>query len=59
MSPIELPIPYEELREMSDLKVLLTDEDVSLLRNFYHLNDTGRERLMQYSRDMMVIYPKE
>lgn len=59
VSPIELPIPYEELREMSDLKVLLTDEDVSLMRNFYHLNDTGRERLMQYSRDMMVIYPKE
>lgn len=42
---------------MGNFKLLLTDEDVSLLRNFCHLNETGRERLMQYSRDMMVIYP--
>lgn len=59
VAPIELPIPYDELQEMKNFKLGLTDDDVQLLRNYYHLNDTGRQRLMQYSMDMMAIYSKE
>ena len=59
VAPIELPIPYEELQEVKDFNLELKDADVSLLRNFYRLDETGRERLMQYSRDMTVICSKE
>ncbi len=59
VAPVELPIPYDELQEMKNFKLVLTDDDVQLLRNYYHLNDTGRQRLMQYSMDMMAIFSKE